>query len=249
MPAAVDGRPDLAEGVNTVDEAAWLACTNPFAMLYFLSGQVSERKWRLFASACCRRIWPTLVDERSRRAIEVLERLADGLADQIEATEAAREAARADRMTRRAHSGTPNAIAAIAARDAIAGNWAGVLRWTSTTEAWSFGMPHGEAQASQRMACARANLAALLGEIVGNPFHSLAIDPTWQTNDVIALGEAASEHRLLPSGELDPARLAVLCDSLEDAGCPQDHELLLHLRGPGPHVRGCHALDAILGRD
>jgi hypothetical protein len=32
---------------------------------------------------------------------------------------------------------------------------------------------------------------------------------------------------------------------LEDAGAPG--ELVAHLRGPGPHVRGCHAVDLCLG--
>jgi hypothetical protein len=27
-----------------------------------------------------------------------------------------------------------------------------------------------------------------------------------------------------------------------------DNNLLEHLRGPGPHVRGCWAVDAVLGR-
>jgi hypothetical protein len=33
---------------------------------------------------------------------------------------------------------------------------------------------------------------------------------------------------------------------LEDAGCA-DAEWLAHLRGPGPHVRGCRALGLLLG--
>jgi hypothetical protein len=41
--------------------------------------------------------------------------------------------------------------------------------------------------------------------------------------------------------------LPVLADLLEEAGCT-DAALLGHLRGPGPHVLGCHALDAVLGR-
>jgi hypothetical protein len=62
---------------------------------------------------------------------------------------------------------------------------------------------------------------------------------------VLSLAEAAYQERLLPSGELDPQRLAVLADALEEAGAEGD--LLAHLRGPGPHVRGCWALDAALG--
>src|SRR5262245_57779436 len=57
----------------------------------------------------------------------------------------------------------------------------------------------------------------------------------------------AYEERSLPSGHLDPARLLVLADALEEAGCA-DADLPGHLRGPGPHVRGCWALDLILGK-
>jgi hypothetical protein len=52
----------------------------------------------------------------------------------------------------------------------------------------------------------------------------------------------------MPSGHLDPARLAVLADALEESGCATP-EILFHLRGPGPHVRGCFVLDALPGRD
>jgi hypothetical protein len=40
----------------------------------------------------------------------------------------------------------------------------------------------------------------------------------------------------------------VLADALEDAGC-SDAGLLGHLRSPGPHVRGCWALDLVLGKE
>jgi hypothetical protein len=42
-------------------------------------------------------------------------------------------------------------------------------------------------------------------------------------------------------------RLPILADALEDAGC-DDGDLLAHLRGDGPHVRGCWALDLVLER-
>jgi hypothetical protein len=48
-------------------------------------------------------------------------------------------------------------------------------------------------------------------------------------------------------GLLDPVRLLMLSDALEDAGA--DASLLSHLRGSGPHCRGCWALDYLLGKE
>jgi hypothetical protein len=42
--------------------------------------------------------------------------------------------------------------------------------------------------------------------------------------------------------------LPILADALEDAGCT-DADLLGHLRSPGPHVRGCWAVDLVLGKE
>jgi hypothetical protein len=64
---------------------------------------------------------------------------------------------------------------------------------------------------------------------------------------VLNLVQAAYDNRLLPSGLLDTARLAVLADALEEVGCTDPH-ILSHLRGPGPHVRGCHLVDLLLGK-
>src|SRR4051794_21634947 len=63
---------------DTMTEPEWLRCTDPGPMLEFLYGRAGERKLRLFACACCRRVWYLMPDERSRRAVEIMERDADG---------------------------------------------------------------------------------------------------------------------------------------------------------------------------
>jgi hypothetical protein len=61
------------------------------------------------------------------------------------------------------------------------------------------------------------------------------------------LAEGIYEERQMPVGTLDTARLAILADALIDAGC-DDAELIQHCRSAGPHVRGCWAVDLILGK-
>lgn len=56
---------------TAMTEAEWLACTDPMPMIEFLRGTASERKLRLFACACCRRIWPLLSDKHSRTALKI----------------------------------------------------------------------------------------------------------------------------------------------------------------------------------
>jgi hypothetical protein len=90
--------------------------------------------------------------------------------------------------------------------------------------------------------------ASILYDISGNSFRPPPpIDPTWLTGTIRLLAEAAYQERLLPTGELDPGRLAVLADALEEVGA--DATLLEHLRAPGVHVRGCHVVDLLTGRE
>src|SRR5205823_1895314 len=85
----------------------------------------------------------------------------------------------------------------------------------------------------------------LLGDIVG-PLSAagLVIDPVWlAANDGAAglLARGVYEQQAFDD-------LPILADALEDAGCTA--ELILeHLRGPGPHTRGCWVVDRLLGRE
>jgi hypothetical protein len=83
--------------------------------------------------------------------------------------------------------------------------------------------------------------AELLRCIVGNPFRPIRPDPAWQTPNAMTLAQAIYEDRAFD-------RLPLLANALEEAGC-DDPDILNHLRGPGPHVRGCWSLDLILGKE
>src|SRR5262249_35806135 len=67
-----------------MSEREWLEGTKTWFMLPHIPQPTSERKLRLFACACVRRVWHLLPDERNRGAVEVAERFADGLAGEHE---------------------------------------------------------------------------------------------------------------------------------------------------------------------
>src|SRR5436305_1703409 len=72
-----------------MNEATWLTSKSIQALLDFACPRLSERKARLFACACCRRVAPVFSHPFNARALEVAERLADGLAteDEVEAAQ------------------------------------------------------------------------------------------------------------------------------------------------------------------
>ena len=84
----------------------------------------------------------------------------------------------------------------------------------------------------------------LVREVIGNPFRAVAINPRWLTWAGGTVRRIA--HDIYDAGRFE--ELPVLADALEDAGCA-DADLLGHLRSPGPHVRGCWAVDLVLGKE
>jgi hypothetical protein len=74
--------------------------------------------------------------------------------------------------------------------------------------------------------------------IFGNPFRPVAFADSWRSETAVALATGIYEERAFD-------RLPILADALEEAGC--DHaDVLNHLRGPGPHARGCWVVDGVL---
>jgi hypothetical protein len=224
-------------------ESEWLICTGPWPMKVFVSGKASDRKLRLFG-AFCHRIWHLLIDERSRRAVEVAERYAAGLATEEEldtASDAAWAVWDADVEQAGLGEPPPPCLASQAAfAVAIPCGWWGA--------APAYVEPDFIACQATRNATAEGMAqCVLLRDIFGNPFRPIRLDIDCRMPSVVALAQAAYDNRILPAGTLDPARLAVLSDALEEAGC-HDTEILGHCRQAGPHVRGCWVVDAVLGR-
>src|SRR5262249_30299121 len=86
---------------------------------------------------------------------------------------------------------------------------------------------------------ARRCQVALLRDIVGNPFRSVAVD-LWNGATVVHLALAIYDDRAFD-------RLPILAAALEAAGCT-DQDILAHCRGGGEHVRGCWVVDLLLGK-
>jgi hypothetical protein len=253
-----------------MNEQQWLSATWPYEMLRWLrdSGKLTNRKLRLFAAACCRRVWPLLTDERSRTAVEVGERYADRLAPDVEVDDAREDAADACGAAHTVGAAAGWSAATWIANAAANAAYCELFYWEDGFFGSSlFETPIWAGRAAARPAvegvesnaaqptgleCEGRGQCYLLRDIFGNPFRPLLpLAPSllrWNASAVVQLASAAYEERILPEGHLDLACLAVLADALEEAGCATP-EILAHLRSPGPHVRGCHVLDAIFGRD
>ena len=61
-------------------EEEWLTSEEPLAMLEFVQGTATDRKFRLFVVECCRRCWHLLADKPYRHAVNVAEQFAERLA-------------------------------------------------------------------------------------------------------------------------------------------------------------------------
>jgi hypothetical protein len=222
-------------------------------MLAFLRGKVSDRKFRLFSCACCRRIWHLLSDNPSRWVLKVAEAYADGMATLDEMSAAY------STIFEYLNSGEPGAENAACAVSCAANNSddphycnvdaldnaLAASSWAATTFANPSATHIEGGRAPREVAirdCELANQAALLRDIVGNPFRPVSVDRAWlawQDGTVIKLAQGLYEENAFD-------RLPILADALEEAGC-SDVALLSHLRSPGPHVRGCFPVDLILG--
>ncbi len=228
-------------------EAEWLASDNAVEMVEFLWDKVSDRKLRLFACACCRAAWERLWDQRLRAAVEVCERAADGLepsgalaAAELSASELIDEI-QADVSEQRWHYVREYAAGLVCrscSDELYAARLIDILAFA--TDCAVFADSGDEATARQREYDSQASW---LHDIFGNPFRRERLDPAWLAwngGTVPKLARAVYDERAYD-------RLPILADALEEAGCT-NVDIVSHLRGPGPHVRGCWAIDLLLGK-
>jgi hypothetical protein len=243
-------------------EDEWTSNTDLQDMIVFVAFQTGMRKSRLFAAACCRRIWHLMGDLGGRDAVALVECLADGLSGEAKLVAVLASVSLAlDEMS------TP-ATAFITRADYLATAAAHWLLRSHPDHVMGAAWPAAEAVGREALAAATPGMdlrlvrdaaekgesdrqRQLLHDIFGvSLFRELRIDPTWLTwHDGIVrrLAATAYQQRTLPSGLLDNAYLAVLADALEEAGCINP-DILNHCRQPGEHVRGCWVIDALLGK-
>jgi hypothetical protein len=216
-------------------EAQWHRSADGVAMLGVVLDRGSPRLWRLLAVACVRQVADEMRYQDSVRALVVAERYADAwatheelLAARFLAEAAAQQALRdefEDEIRGEFHMDAEYAavLAARRAADAVLPCVADEVDSTSLDPSLLY--------------------PDLFREVFGNPFRWVEADPGWLAwNDGVVRNLAEAIY-----AEAAFDRLPILADALEDAGC-SDADLLGHLRSPGPHVRGCWALDLLLGK-
>jgi hypothetical protein len=188
-----------------------------------LRGNVSDRLWRLFACACCRCEWNNIQDDRCRRAVEIAERYADGMADEIERFEAWKlsnaalgEAVNRDDYEQAGALAHARNCLVSGMEDFIVGD-GGVWRWFPLQA-----------------------VDELFG-IVLITLCTVSFPASWRSTEVMGIAEAIYDER-------EFSRMPILADALEDAGC-DDRRILIHCRQDDWHVRGCWVLDLILGKE
>src|SRR4051812_45463333 len=143
-------------------EAQLLACTDPELMLESLRGKASDRKLRLFAVACCRRIWQLLQDAGSRVILEAAER----------AAEVSLAARWQHDLLRRMPPHFARDTAADAAR-AACGEGAWAAAWNTVSNARKAVHWSGDGTGDGRVYEEACEQATLLRDLFGNPFRSV----------------------------------------------------------------------------
>lgn len=203
----------------------------PLPLLRFLADNrsLTPRKARLFGCACCRLKTDVITLDDRHTIAGIAEDYADGRVNDIGLK-----------------------IAHLTARNLCAiepENRARRLAFLATepvvnlvnvgSEAVEWLLPESGVRTSLDYAGPNRILADLIREVF--PHTNQHVELAWRTPAVDTLAQAIYDSR-------DFTALPILADALEEAGCSLD-ELLVHCRDPHvKHVRGCWAIDLVLGK-
>jgi hypothetical protein len=182
-------------------------------------------------------------NEWSKNAVETLERVADGLCDSL-ALKAASDSSESvlgpnphGRLREAQSHALSAAVTCLLDREyRLAGVASGYCLAASTAS-------HKGTRSEEDMRDWMKVDCNLIRDLLGNPFRPVKVKKawlTWNARTIPAIAQAIYDDRTFD-------RLPILADALEEAGC-DNADMLSHLRGPGPHVRGCWAVDLILGK-
>jgi hypothetical protein len=222
-------------------------------MLDYLADKASDRKLRLLACLCCRRIWDVIPTDESRRCVEVAELFAEGLAsrDDLDASIQASMAA-CERLPRPRRPGAVDAINAVSrvhrgpggGRNAALGLAASAWASAEAFRTRRLGETP-DAFAERRVRLLGEELARqthLVRELFGNPFRPVAFSPEWRTDTALSLTRQMYDAR-------EFSAMPIMADALQDAGCDND-DILAHCRDANAtHVRGCWVVDLVRSVD
>lgn len=219
----------------------WLTSDDPLRMLELVRVRASGRKLRLFACACCRRVSHLFANKYGHRLLYVAEQYAEGNVSR-QALQAAQDALGSGGAANAAQAASRQACYALSGGDVVATVRDAALAlgyetaYRGGTDGW--GAPRAAAVRSEKEFQAR-----LARDVLGNLFHTVALDPGWlspRSGLVKTMARTIYEERRFDE-------LPILADALEDAGC-DNVDILSHCRRLGPHARGCWVLDLILGK-
>jgi hypothetical protein len=210
-----------------VTEPEWTTCTDPGAMLEFLRGKASDRKLRLFAVACSRRLpLDSHPAEELKNALALAERVADGTATDEEWR------ATYDTIIGRTLNEETIAILRVLDPDVHAA----VAAVTYAAQARQYPEP--------MRARERVSQAALIREVALNRFRPVTVPAevlAWNDRLVVRLAQAIYDERRWGD-------MPLLGDALLDAGC-ESEDMVSHAREQGSvHTRGCWLLDLLLDK-
>jgi hypothetical protein len=236
------GSKRVQAGGTVMTEEQWLnARQNAQSMMWNLRlvsnvtrTKRGRRKLRLFACGCCRLVWERLADPRLRKAVQVAEEVAEGTVSRERLATVCRRVS--PLMADGYFPKDPGLLNRIAVDMAVATTsdvafYAAFSMTCCMVPLAGYGTDNVDAEAA---------LCNLIRCVFGNPFRSISFTPAWRTPEVSALAHTAYEERRWED-------LPLLADALEEAGSA-DEAILSHLRGPGPHARGCWVVDLILAR-